>query len=53
MNEKPKRDEGFIARKIYRFIPEFTNVITTIIELELYQNNICVVSFYELHKGTD
>lgn len=53
MNEKPKENDGFIVRKIYRFIPEFTNVITTIIELELYENNICVVSFYEHNKGTD
>ena len=53
MNEKPKENEGFIIRKIYRFIPEFTNVVTTIIELEIYENNICVISFYEHNKGTD
>ncbi|MGB1232199.1 MAG: hypothetical protein ACPG5M_08160 [Winogradskyella sp.] len=53
MNEKPKENDGFSVRKIYRFIPEFTNSITTIIELELYKNNICVVSFYEHNKGTD
>ncbi|MDO6739464.1 hypothetical protein [Wenyingzhuangia sp. 2_MG-2023] len=53
MNEKPKRNEDFIIRKIYRFVPEFTNVITTIIELEIYPNNICVLSFYEHNKGTD
>jgi hypothetical protein len=53
MNEKPKEKDGFIVRKIYRFIPEFTNIITTIIELEIYENNICFISFYEHNKGTD
>lgn len=53
MNVKPNGNDRFIVRKIYRFIPEFTNIITTIIELEIYENNICVISFYEHNKGTD
>lgn len=53
MNGKPKENDRFIVRIIYRFIPEFTNIITTIIELEIYSNNICVISFYEHNKGTD
>ncbi len=53
MNVKPKGNDGFIVRKMYRFIPEFTNIITTIIELGIYENNICVISFYEHNKGTE
>jgi hypothetical protein len=53
MNEKPKKNERFILRKMYRFIPEFTNITVTIIELELYKNNICVISFYDQNKGTE
>jgi hypothetical protein len=53
MNIKPLEQEVFIVRKMYRFIPKFTKVITTIIELEIYENNICVISFYEHNKGTD
>jgi hypothetical protein len=53
MNEKPKGNDVFIVRKMYRFVPSFTNVITTTIELELYENNICVISFYDQNKGTN
>lgn len=53
MNDRPNVNEGFIIRKVYRFIPEFTNIITTIIELEIYQNHICVISFYDKNKGTE
>ena len=52
-NEYPKDHESFIYRKKYRFIPEFGKPIKTIIELEIYKNNICVISFYEHNKGTD
>lgn len=52
-NEYPKNDEYFIYRQKYRFIPNFGKSIKTIIEVEIYENNICVISFYEHNKGTD
>ncbi len=52
-NEYPKKEEGFIYLQKYRFIPNFGRPIKTIIEIEVYKNNICVISFYEHNKGTD
>ncbi len=52
-NEYPKEGEYFLYRQKYRFIPNFGKSIKTIIELEIYTNNICVISFYEYNKGTD
>lgn len=52
-NEFPKGDEDFTYRQKYRFIPDFGDSVKTIIEVEVYQNNICIISFYELNKGTD
>jgi len=52
-NEYPKSNEDFLYRQIYRFIPEFGKSIRTIIEVEIYENNICVISFYEHNKGTE
>ncbi len=53
LNEYPKKEENFSYRQKYRFIPPFGKPIKTIIELEIHQNNICVISFYEHKKGTD
>ena len=53
MNEKPKSGDTFLVRKLFRFIPEYTKPIRTIIELEIYQFNICVVSFFEHNKGNE
>lgn len=52
-NEYPKNGEDFLYRQKYRFIPNFGRSIKTIIEVEIYENNICVISFYEHNKGTD
>lgn len=52
-NEFPKSEEYFVYRQKYRFIPSFGKPIRTIIEVEVYENNICVISFYEHNKGTD
>ncbi|UZO79947.1 hypothetical protein NBT05_13435 [Aquimarina sp. ERC-38] len=52
-NEYPKNDEEFLYRQKYRFIPYFGKPIRTIIEVEIYKNNICIISFYEHNKGTD
>ena len=52
-NEYPKQSEDYLYRQIYRFIPEFGKPIKTIIEVEIYENNICVISFYECNKGTE
>ena len=52
-NEYPKNNEEFIYRQKYRFIPVFGKSIKTIIEVEVYKNNISVISFYEHNKGTD
>lgn len=53
MNEYPRKNEFFIYRQKYRFIPDFGKPTKTIIEVEVYQDNICVISFYEHGKGTD
>ena len=52
-NEYPKNDEDFFYRQKYRFIPDFGKSIKTIIEVEVYKNIICVISFYEHKNGTD
>ncbi|EKT4549377.1 hypothetical protein K5L04_11680 [Flavobacterium psychrophilum] len=52
-NEYPKQNENFLYRQIYRFIPEFGKSIKTIVEVEIYKSNICVISFYEHNKGTE
>jgi len=51
MNIKPSITDGFLVIKRYRFIPEFGIAHKTIIELEIYPNKICVVSFYSYKKG--
>ncbi len=52
MNQYPNdQSEKFLHKKIFRFIPTFTNVSTTIIELEIHENNICVISFYDDNRG--
>jgi len=51
-NEYPNNDK-FIYRKKYRYIPTFGRPTKTIIDLELYPNNICVLSFYEHNKGNN
>jgi hypothetical protein len=53
MNIKPSNTDGFLIIKKYRFIPTFTSPYKTIIELELYNQNICVVSFYPHNKGNE
>ena len=53
MNEKPVKDDSFILKKLYRFIPTYSKAIKVMIELEIYHPNICVVSFYHHKKGTD
>lgn len=52
-NIYPKKGQTFLYIQKYRFIPSFGRLIKTIIEVEIYQNNICVISFYEHNKGTD
>lgn len=46
-------NDGFILLKKYRFIPEFGPPHKTIIEIEIYKNNICIVSFYAKNKGNE
>lgn len=53
MNIKPSVTDGFLIIKKYRFIPAFTIPHKTIIELEIYDNNICIVSFYPHNKGNE
>jgi len=54
MNEKPQGNEDFIVRKKYRYIPKnISTPLKTIIELEIYSSNICVVSFYQHNIGND
>lgn len=52
-NEYPKDGEEYIYLQKYRFIPNFGISIKTIIEVEIYYNNICVISFYEHKRGTE
>lgn len=52
-NEYPKQNEDFLYRQVYRFIPEFGKSIKTIIEVEIYAYNICIITFYEHNKGTE
>lgn len=51
MNIKPSEQDGFLVINRYRFIPEFGIAHKTIIELEIYPNKICVVSFYSNKRG--
>jgi len=53
MNIYPSDKDDFLVIKKYRFIPLFTKPDKTIIELELHQYNIGVVSFYPHNKGTE
>lgn len=52
-NEYPKNNEDFLVLKIYRFIPKFGKPTKTIIEVEIHENNICVISFFEHNKGSE
>lgn len=53
MNEKPSDKETFLIRKKFRFIPEFSRALKILIELEIYESNICVISFYISKNGSD
>jgi hypothetical protein len=54
MNESPKNGDFFLVKKKFRFIPDIKkNGKKIIIELEIYQYNICVLSFYEHKNGGD
>ncbi|MEM6738389.1 MAG: hypothetical protein AAF620_20210 [Bacteroidota bacterium] len=59
-NRRPKDGDQFIKKIIYRYIPLFDTFsirtrrktkVTTYIELEIYQFDICVVSFYNKGYG--
>lgn len=43
----PKGDEDFQVKKVYAYHPDFSTSVTTIIELELFHSNVCLMSFYE------
>ena len=45
-NYYPKNGEEFDIKKLYRFIPPFPPKSKFFIELEIYKENICVISFY-------
>ena len=47
MNQSPENGDFFLVRKLYRFIPDIKGSKTIFIELEIYEYNICVLSFYE------
>lgn len=55
MNQKPRTGDRFLVKKLFRYIPDFKakNPKKTIIELELYEYNICVVSFFTHGVGDD
>jgi hypothetical protein len=53
MNELPLENETFLVRKKFRFIPEFSRPVKTIIELEIYESNICLISFYSKKNGSE
>ena len=53
-NEKPKPNETFIKKMLYRYVPLFATynsqkqkrTVTTYIELFIHAHKICVISFY-------
>lgn len=53
MNEWPNVGDKFKVRKRYSFKSNLKNAITTLIDLELYESNICVMSFYQKNQGND
>lgn len=64
-NKKPKGGDSFLYMAFWRFVPEFNTyhvdddgvsrkrTVTTFIELEIYENSTCVVSFYNEGFGSD
>lgn len=48
----PAGDEDFKVKKVYSYRPSFADSVTTIIELELFDSNVCLMSFYEEGAGT-
>ena len=52
MNQKPGPGDNFIHRKVYRYTFPKPKIIT-IIWVDIYAYNICVISFFEKGKGND
>ncbi len=46
MNYKPERDEKFKIKKRFRFAPDFDSQKKFIIDLEIHEHKICLISFY-------
>lgn len=55
MNYYPNSSEYFVVKHRYRYTPDFvTKKFTkTLIDLEVYHHQICVLSFYDPNVGTD
>lgn len=50
----PKDGEDFEVRKVYQYRqPNYTDQVSTIIELELFESNVCLLSFYERGATAD
>lgn len=43
----PRVDDDFELKKVYAYRPEFSSSVCTIIELELFDSQVCLLSFYE------
>ena len=53
MNIPLKEGDSFLKKEIYSYVFPLKPKIKTIIELEYYENNIIVISFYRDGVGTD
>lgn len=56
MSYKDKSNDSidYKITKQYRFIPDLKkNCVRVIIEAELYEGNVCVISFFQKGKGTE
>ena len=47
----PREVDDFKVKKVFRYRSGFSNRVNTIIELELFHSNVCLMSFYEEGAG--
>ncbi|QZE13888.1 hypothetical protein K4L44_15270 [Halosquirtibacter laminarini] len=52
-NVNPRKEDHFKEKKLYRYRSKKAKQYTTIIELEIYEKNNCVISFYQKNLGND
>ncbi len=53
MNIYPQANDKFVKIVRYRYIAPFSKKEKTIIDLEIYEPNICLISFFQSGKGND